>query len=329
MTDPLPAGIHKGVPAAVYHADPAEKPSLSASVAKVLINSSPLHAWFAHPRLNPDCEETTSDEMDFGSIAHELVLGRGNGIAIVEAKDWRTKEAQNQRDLARECGKVPALRKNYDRAVEMVKAIRDQLAAVDDCQDAFRDRTLSEQVLLWNEDGTWFRNMADYIAPRRPTGHIVAYDLKTTSKNISPASVANHLFANEYEVQAAMLERGLLHFMPDAAGLIVFRFVVVETTPPYSLVVAEMDRAGMMQGRKKLGVAATVWRQCLKRNEWPGYPTRIIKAELPTYVEARWLAREENPEDIASTDGDPFLFRGAWEAKPALKENTISTLLGG
>jgi hypothetical protein len=37
-------GIHE-VDAETYHSDPVEVPSLSASIAKLLVNSTPLHAW--------------------------------------------------------------------------------------------------------------------------------------------------------------------------------------------------------------------------------------------------------------------------------------------
>ena len=37
------------IPAADYHADPCEVPSLSASIASLLVNRSPFHAWSAIP----------------------------------------------------------------------------------------------------------------------------------------------------------------------------------------------------------------------------------------------------------------------------------------
>ena len=46
--------IHTDISAEAYHADPAPEPSLSSSVAKILVNLSPAHARIAHPRLNPD-----------------------------------------------------------------------------------------------------------------------------------------------------------------------------------------------------------------------------------------------------------------------------------
>ena len=42
----LEPGIHN-LSAEVYHADPCVKPSLSSSIANVLLQQSPLHAWMA------------------------------------------------------------------------------------------------------------------------------------------------------------------------------------------------------------------------------------------------------------------------------------------
>lgn len=53
---PTPKAVTIGeiirLPSAEYHADPAPEPSLSATLAKLLISRSPRHAWMASPRLN-------------------------------------------------------------------------------------------------------------------------------------------------------------------------------------------------------------------------------------------------------------------------------------
>ena len=56
-------------------------PALSYSIAKILIGESPRHAWCAHPLLGNMRGEPTA-EMDFGQVAHKLMLGRGVDFAI-------------------------------------------------------------------------------------------------------------------------------------------------------------------------------------------------------------------------------------------------------
>ena len=48
------------MPARDYHADPGETPTLSASIAKRIVNESPLHAWLKHPRLGGLPDEPTT-----------------------------------------------------------------------------------------------------------------------------------------------------------------------------------------------------------------------------------------------------------------------------
>src|SRR5579885_3028935 len=114
----LKPGIRPDVPAEDYHADPAPEPSLSAGIARRLISQSPLHAWTAHPRLNPDHRDEHGDRLDFGSAAHSLLLEGLDVCEVIEADSWRTNAAKDARDGARASGLIPLLRKDYERMCE-------------------------------------------------------------------------------------------------------------------------------------------------------------------------------------------------------------------
>ena len=77
-------GIYDGIPENDYHADPVgPAPSLSASIAKLLVLKSPRHAWLAHPRLNKakaEEVEKAKRARDVGTATHKLVLGAGKTI---------------------------------------------------------------------------------------------------------------------------------------------------------------------------------------------------------------------------------------------------------
>ncbi|MEC4616304.1 PD-(D/E)XK nuclease-like domain-containing protein [Tsukamurella tyrosinosolvens] len=62
-------------------------------------------------------------EFDTGSLVHKLVLGEGADIVVVDAKDWRTKAAQEARDAAREEGKIPALTKDMQAAQAITEQV--------------------------------------------------------------------------------------------------------------------------------------------------------------------------------------------------------------
>lgn len=75
--------------AEAYHQDPAPQPSLSSSIAKILLDQSPRHAWLAHPKLNPNYVAEEDSRFDIGTAAHVMMLerdssrivGAGRGLA--------------------------------------------------------------------------------------------------------------------------------------------------------------------------------------------------------------------------------------------------------
>ena len=83
-------GIYE-IPAALYHADPCPEPSLSASVARTLIERSALHAKMQHPRFGREERPVTSG-MALGTAAHAVILeGDWDGIGFIDADSFRTK----------------------------------------------------------------------------------------------------------------------------------------------------------------------------------------------------------------------------------------------
>ena len=49
----------------MYHSDKiGSEITLSNSIAKIIIQQSPQHAWYAHPRLNPRHQSVDSDRFD-------------------------------------------------------------------------------------------------------------------------------------------------------------------------------------------------------------------------------------------------------------------------
>src|SRR5262245_60670140 len=131
-------GVHS-ISADAYHIDPCPSPSLSASIAKLLSSRTPLHAWYAHPRLNPAYEVDTDQKFDIGTACHSLILNDPRIFHIVDADDWRTKDAKAQRDEARAAGKVPLLALQWKRVNDMCLSARTQLDRHEEAFRAFTD----------------------------------------------------------------------------------------------------------------------------------------------------------------------------------------------
>src|SRR3990167_5550430 len=137
-----------------YIRDPAPTPSLSTSIAHLLLTRSAKHAQLAHPRLNPAWQPDATEQTDVGSIAHALLLDRDESrVVVIDASDWRTRAAKDQRDAARAEGKLPILTDRYGEVVHMVLAARQAIADAPEIAAAFAGGR-PRQTLLWPEQGT-------------------------------------------------------------------------------------------------------------------------------------------------------------------------------
>lgn len=289
ITEP---GIYYDLPTADYLSDPCPAPSLTQSIAKIILERSPLHAWHAHPRLNPDWKPDDPTKFDVGNIAHTLMIGRGKKIVVLDKfDDWRTNAAKDARAAALAEGKHAVLGKHYALADRMVKAAREQL-------DLRRLNHLfagpgdysgrGEVVIAWKEDsGFWCRQMIDWLWQR------TFVDYKTTDMNAAPQNLARIMTNAGWPIQAAMAERGLNSLIGQHGHARRFLFVVQETDVPYCLNVVELSEGVMTMGRKMLAAAMSRWNFCIGADVWPGYPTEIIVPEYPGYAEAQWLEREQ------------------------------------
>jgi PDDEXK-like domain of unknown function (DUF3799) len=287
-------GIYTDVPVADYFADPCPRPSLTQSVAKILIEKSPLHAWHAHSRLNPDYFPDNSTSYDTGNVAHKLLLKRGKDIEVVDGyDDWRTKVAKERPEMALNAGKIAVLGRTMERASNMVTAARIQLE-MHGLHSLFDDRKGdAEVVLAWQEGDIWLRQMVDWLSYDRT----IFCDYKTTDMSVAAHGLGRMMVNAGWPIQAAMAERGLkaLKLLDDLGQIGHERrylFVVQETEPPYCLNVVEMSDGAMTMGGKMLDMAVTIWRHCMANDRWPGYPPEVVTPEYPGWAESQWLERE-------------------------------------
>ena len=295
-------GIYYEMAAADYFADPCPAPSLTQSVAKILLDRSALHAWHAHPRLNPNFRPDDDTKYDIGNIAHRLLLGCGKELVVLDYDDWRTKAAKEAREEAAAAGRLAVLGKHVERANAMVRAARDALDAAG-CRRAFEPgKGRSEAVIAWQEPaGFWCRSMIDWLGEPPPA---FVYDYKTTGMSVAPHAIGRLLADAGWDVQAAMIERGLQALRPDARYC--FRFVAQEDEPPYAMTICELPESVMTMGRKKLAVALRLWQRALATGRWPGYAKLVVVPSYPDYAEAQWLDREQGEfADDSNFTGDP------------------------
>lgn len=273
---------------AEYHADPGVRPSLSNSIAKILIEQSPAHAWLAHPRLNPNYVPDEESKFDIGTAAHMMVLEkRVDGIVIIDAPDWRTKAAKEARDVARANGQTPMLRHQFDKTEQMVVAAHNFIDTTELAGILVTGST--EQTLMWEEDGTYCRCKPDILSADKR----IIVDYKST-ENAEPEAFIRQIARMSYDLQAEWYTRGI----KDMTGVEpIFVFLVQEVSPPYACSLISLSNAYRQVGQSKVERALAIWGKCVRDNSWPAYGTQIRYAEPSPWQMIDELDPEGNKED--------------------------------
>jgi hypothetical protein len=307
ITEP---GIYRDFDGDSYFADPCIDPSLSQSIAKVLIAQSAAHAKVEHPRLTPPSEDDEAEKyvkaQAIGNASHKMVLGRGKEIEVIDRPDFKSQGARDLRDAAMAAGRVPILSKHMADASKMVDALRLKLAVHDE-RDAFTKGS-SEVMIVWQEDGIWFRSLIDWLSDDLRT----IDDYKSTALSIAPHNIGKVAVDAGWHVQMAFIERGLDVLDPAGAGRRRFRNIAQENYAPFEINVMVHDEHWLTMGRKNTTAAINRWRDAIETGRWTGYPRKGITPEYPSFAESKFLDRETN---------------GEFEPAPRAKQ--LQSLMGG
>ena len=259
-------------------ADADGVPALSASIAHILVSKSSLHAWHAHPRLNPEYRSEESVEFDYGRAAHAVLLeGSEASLHVIEADDWRTKAAKEARDAARESGKTPMLTRQVHRVRAMVKAAQEYVEG-SEIAGIFKDGE-PEHSLHWQEGATHCRSRLDWITADRR----IVLDYKT-SANANPDAFVNGAVAYGYTMQEAFYRRGVKAIYGKEPK---FAFLVQEKEPPYVCSLVAFDPAMQEMGDRAVQYALACWQSAMQSGKWRGYPNRIAYLSPPAWYAAR------------------------------------------
>lgn len=277
-----------------YFADPCPTPSLTQSIAKVLIEQTTKHARAEHPRFKMIGEDEPDEKYDkakaIGNAAHAILIGRGKTIAGGPFDAWTTKEAKAFKAEAIAAKKMPILDKHLADAHLMVKAACTQLleAAPADAalEDAFTNGN-GEVVIAAEINGVWFRSLVDWMVNPR-----LMFDYKTTGMSVAPHALPKLMADAGWPIQAAMQDMILDILDPEGAGKRRFFFIGQENYDPFELTISELPRATMQMGHKLLAKAEGMWREAITTGVWSGYARVIHRPEYPGWMESQILNRE-------------------------------------
>lgn len=289
-------------------------PHFSRSVALTLLQKSPLHAWYGHPKLGGNHVADNTDASDTGSLIHSLLLGSGPEIVVADYKDWRTNAAKEIRDTAREAGRIPILAAQWEAVQVAGSILRKNVEALgvplDDCE--------REVTILWEAGGSACKARMDLLClavdvPEGPDAHLSGdpraplrqhfpvtsariWDLKITS--LTAERFRHQLVPYGLDIQAHSYAEAVAAVYPEIAGRIEFEFILCEPEPPYSVAIVPLGGSLKGLGEKRWNRALNIWRECLAGGTWPGYG-RQEPAEAPT-----WALDTEELAAIAAAEPD-------------------------
>lgn len=266
-------------------ADTDGTPALSASIAHLLVTKSALHAWHAHPRLNPNYRQEESAEFDYGRAAHSVLLeGSEKSLHVIEADDWRTKLAKEARESARADGKTPMLARQVHKVRAMVKAAQAYVAA-SELAGIFEDGE-PEHSIEWRENTSRCRGRLDWISKDRR----VVLDYKTT-QSANPHSFIGMAVSYGYAMQEAFYRRGVKAVYGKTPA---FVFLLQEKEEPFACSLVAFDPAMQDIGDRQAEYGIALWTHAMQTGKWHGYSTQIAHLEPPAW----YLARAEEMDAL-------------------------------
>lgn len=272
-------GIAPGVytadelPADAYHADTA----LSSTGARRLLECPAKFAWEREHGTEP------KKAFDIGTAAHGEVLGSGPELVVVDAGDWRSKKAQEEKAAARADGAVPLLVHEYEQVQAMAEAIRQHPFA----GPLFAGDGQPEVSLVWGDPDTGVRCRAriDWLRKPRSGRRLVLPDLKTTT-DASPDGIAKSIARFNYHQQAEWYQTGVraCGLAPDGVA---FVLLFQEKTPPYVITPVQIPDADLMLAAAKNARAREKFRDCTASGVWPAYADQPLYISLPPWASIR------------------------------------------
>lgn len=236
---------------------------LSPSIAKILLNESPAHAYAAHSKLGKKPRKSTAS-MDKGKVIDRLVFGKGPAVYVKGKKGADDVEVCAAAYQDREDQPIHISNDVYQECCDVALAVHAGLVE----RNIKISPELSQVKWLWTSvDEVKCKCIADLW-----DGSETVYDLKTAS-DMSDSGITKAIELYGYDIQAAAeieAVRVLHGFTPR------FRWIFVETGQVNDVRVIDPDRYQLDYGIKRWTEAVIKWGQCMKFDKWPGRPDAVL-----------------------------------------------------
>ena len=274
---------------------PDAPPRLHQSIAKKIVSLSPLHGWHAAFRKQP---EPFDDTRNFGSICHSLLLG-GKSLVVVDAPDWRTKDARERREAALANGQLPVLSSRMEKARRLIELVVDRL-----WKEGLPLTGRSELTALWHRNGVWCEGTLDHLRlPPKETKNkpAIVLDFKFTGVEATLQACERRFIENGYDIQAAAYTEAVEIILPRFTGRVKVIYIFVEAEEPNAIRIVPLAGSMRTSGEWRWARARAVWKECLKKygvtTPWPSYPDDGEAVECPP-----WALNRQIEEAQAETE---------------------------
>ncbi len=272
--------------AADYHADPCETISLSASIAKELVNHTPLNAWWNHPRLNPKYEpKKPSADMIFGTAVHAALLEPDtfdDQVIPVYANDFKTNDAKEYRDEILADGKTPLIESDYEEVKELAERSRQQINIDDEYPGP------SEWCAIADFNGVMARCRPDRLAE----DHRTVVDIKVTRTDHAPTPWNKYAVGMGYDISQGLYRQTLASILAIDVARIDYLFLSIQRGPPITTQLIRLPIENADTGLEKAAFARAKWAECMEKKSWPGPPKTPQTGEPVSWDVALWEMRK-------------------------------------
>lgn len=288
------SGVYASLPIETYHKDSGlfDGFSISSSGLRTILKR-PSEYWWQSP-YNPSAEEPEEKkELNFGKAAHMLLLGEEGFSELYSlrpakypdekgtekpwnsnsnwCKSWLEDQAKAGRTVITET------------EIDHIRHIRDSLASKWAIKRGIMNGRI-ERSIVHKSGGIWLKARPDVLP--NDSGDFV--DLKTAA-SVDDESLSKAIYSHGYHVQAGFM-RMVVREVMGADAFSSFTFVFVEKKAPYEVRVMQLKDADIDMGERQARQGLEILRQCLKRNEWPGFDgfdQHISYVEMPPWARTR------------------------------------------
>lgn len=233
----------------------------------MLLDKSPYHFWYHVLSGEAEKKESTAN-MNIGSAFHTRLLEPelfDNEYAIMPSIDRRTKQGKEdyQAFIDDSKGKIVLTLEQFEKIDTMA-----QLVKRHEIVSTLLDEAVFEQSIFWTdpETGLQFKTRPDIWSDK------MIVDLKTIA-DASLYKMKRSALDYGYYLQAGMAYEGC-----KAIGKPFEMFVILacEKEAPHVPAVFMMDDTALQFGIDQFQKYKTTMAECMKRDEWPGYPVQEL-----------------------------------------------------